>query len=165
MNMLKKTLLLVITVFTFQIAKAQEFGDNACENYAIILKSAADNFKPLTEITDGHWASNQKDRYLSEKDFKITGIEGYLVIEPLTKNIYIINKKEANRENKQEKMKAYISMLEKCLNAKPAIVTENGMKKTQFSIIDQEKKYKVVISVMGQDDDDVIVTTWVKTGL
>ena len=165
MNILKTTLLLVIAAFSFQNAKAQEFGDNACENYKIILNSAADNFKPLTEITDGHWASNQKERYLSEKDFKITGIEGYLVIEPVTKNIYIINKKESNKENKQDKLKALVAMLEKCLNAKSTVVTENGMKKTQFSIVNKDKKYSVVINVMGNDGDDVILTQWVKTEL
>ena len=165
MNIIKTTILLCIASFTFQIAKAQEFGDNACENFTIILKSADNNFKSLTEITDGHWASNQKGRYLSEKDFKITGIDGYLVIEPGAKNMFIINKKEANKENKQEKLKAYISVLEKCLNAKSTMVTENGIKKTQFSVVDQVKKYKVVISVMGKDDDDVIFTQWTKTDL
>lgn len=163
MNIIKTTILLCIASFTFQIAKAQEFGDNACENFTIILKSADNNFKSLTEITDGHWTTN--DRYLSENDFKITGIDGYLVIVPGAKMMFIINKKEANKENKQEKLKAYISVLEKCLNAKSTMVTENGIKKTQFSVVDQVKKYKVVISVMGKDDDDVIFTQWTKTDL
>jgi hypothetical protein len=165
MKIIKTTILLLIASLTFQVAKAQEFGESACENYTIILNSAANNFKSLIDITDGHWAGNEKDRYLSEKDFKITGVEGYLVIEPVTKNIYIINKKEANKENKKEKMKAYITMLEKCFNVKSNMVMEDGMEKTKFSILNKEKKYTVSINVMGRDDDDVIMTQWLKTDL
>jgi hypothetical protein len=165
MNTIKLIILLFIASLTFLGANAQEFGDNACENYNILVKSADNNFKSIIENTDGHWADGQKDRYLTSKDFKIAGIEGYLVIEPGNKHIYIINKKESNRENKQEKMKAYISMLEKCYNVKSAIVTEDGIKKTQYKIINAVKKYAITIDVMGKDDDDVILTHLVKTDI
>lgn len=165
MNTIKTTILLFIATFTFLVANAQDFGDNACENYTILVKSADNNFKAITENTDGSWIQGEKDRYITSKDFKITGIEGYMVIEPGNKTIYIINKKEANRENKQEKLRAYISMLEKCFNVKSAIVTEDGIKKTQYKIINTDKKYAITIAVMGNDDDDVIFTHFVKTDL
>lgn len=163
MKIIKTTILLFIASFSFLVSNAQEFGDNACENYNIIIKSAQGNFKSIIDNTDGNWT--QKDRFITAKDFKITGVEGYLLIEPEKKFIYIINKKESNRENKQEKLKAYILMLEKCYHTKSAIVTDGGIKKTQFKIINTEKKYTVTIDVMGKDDDDVIFTIFLKTDL
>lgn len=165
MKTIQTTILLFIALFTFNVANAQEFGDNACENYAILIKSAENNFKSLTEITDGNWIQGENDRYITSKDFKITGIDGYLVIEPGKKNVYILNQKEANKQNKQEKMRAYISLLEKCLNVKSTTVTEDGIKKTQFKITNTDKKYALKIDVMGKDDDDVIFTLLVKTDL
>ena len=165
MKNIKKTILLFIAFFSFAVANAQEFGDNACENYAIIIKSAENNFKAIPDNTDGHWVDGGKDRFLTSRDFKITGIEGYLVIEPGNKQLFIINKKEANKANKQEKLAAYIAMLEKCLNLKTTAVTNDGIKKNQFKITNTEKKYSLSIDVMSKDDDDVILTYIVKTDL
>lgn len=165
MKTIKTTILLFIASFTFLVAKAQEFGDNACENYNIILKSADNNFKSIIENTEGHWADDPKDRYLTELDFKIAGIDGYLVVEPVNKRLFILNQKQSNRENKPDKILAYITLLEKCYNTKSAAVTEDGSKKTQFKIISNDKKYMVTINVMAKDDDDKIFTQIFKTDL
>mgnify|MGYP003614745437 CR=1 FL=1 len=151
----KLSVLFIILAFSFT-TKAQEFGDDVCENYKVIYKAAEKDFKPLMDITDGHWAS--KERYITQRDFKIAGIEGYLVIEPDNNRLFVLNKKAGNNENKQEKIKTLVTTLEKCFNIKHQIVEEDGVKKKVLKVTNKEKKYAITISVMGNDGDDVILT-------
>lgn len=163
MKHLKKFSILLFVLALSFTSKSQEFGDDACGNYKIIYKSAAKNFKPVIENTDGHWAT--KERYITERDFKIGGIDGYLVIEPENNQLFVLNKKTGNAENKQDKIKAIVTTLEKCFNTKHQMVEESGVKKKVLKVTNKEEKYTITIAVMGNDGDDVILTHFQKEDL